>query len=99
MYGVGGERGRARGGGGGLGHRVLLVDSRKKHVKVESYSRSSEEEEEDAAGIDGTLSTLQRVPPPPREIEYVDVQCGPATRWVDLKGGGAAKYVALHAAA
>jgi len=78
---------------------VLLVDSRKKHVKVESYSRSGEEEEEDVAGIDGTLSTLQHVPPPPREIEYVDVQCGPATRWVDLKGGGAAKYVALHAAA
>ena len=41
-----------------------------KRVKVESYLRSGEEEEEeDAAGIDGTLSTLQRVPPPPREIE------------------------------
>src|SRR6266403_1621568 len=56
------ERGRAR-GGGGLGHRMLLVDSRTKRVKVESYLRSGEEEEEeDAAGIDGTLSTLQRVP-------------------------------------
>ncbi len=42
-----------------------------KRVRVESYLRSGEEEEEeDAAGIDGTLSTLQRVPPPPREIEY-----------------------------
>ncbi len=98
MYGVGGERGRARGGGGGLGHRVLLVDSRTKRVKIEPYSRSGEEEEEDAAaGIDGTLSTLQRVPPPPREIEYVHVRRGPATRWVDLKGGGTAKYVALPA--
>ena len=36
--------------------------------------------------------------PPPREVEYVRVQRGPATRWVDLKGGaaggGTAKYVA-----
>ncbi len=78
---------------------MLLVDSRTKHVRVESYSRSGEEEEEEdaAAGIDGTLSTLQRVPPPPREIEHVHVQHGPATRWVDLKGGGTAKYVALPA--
>jgi len=49
---------------------VLLVDSRTKRIKVESYSREGEEEEEeDAVGIDGTLSTLQRVPMSPREIE------------------------------
>jgi len=62
-----GERGMAR--GGGLGHHVLLVESRTKRVEVESYSRSGEEEEEEeAAGIDGTL---HRVPPPPREIVHV----------------------------
>jgi len=76
---------------------VLLVDSRTKCVKVEFYSRSGEEEE-DAAGIDGTLSTLQRVPPSPREIEYEYAQRGPAARRVDLKGGETAKYDALHAA-
>ena len=36
--------------------------------------------------------------PSPREVEYVRVQRGPATCWVDLKdgaaGGGTAKYVA-----
>jgi len=68
-------------GGGGReeGREVVVVDSvivcfwwirKTKRVRVESYLRSGEEEEEeDAAGIDGTLSTLQRVPPPPREIE------------------------------
>ncbi len=81
---------------------MLLVDPQTKRVKVESYSRSGEEEEEeDAAGIDGTLSRLQRVPPPLREIasEHVHVQRGPATRRVDLKGGGTAKYVAPPGAA
>lgn len=102
--GFGGGRG-ARGGGLGLGlglgHRVLLVDSRTKRVKVESYSRSGglesedQDQEEDMAGID------ERVLPPAREIEFVRVQRGPATRWVDLKGGdGTVKYVApLPAAA
>ncbi|KAH9967104.1 hypothetical protein BJV74DRAFT_889989 [Russula compacta] len=28
------------------------------------------------------------VPPPPREVEYVRVRRGPATRWVDLKAAG-----------
>ena len=59
-----------------------------KRVKVEPYSREGEEEEEeDVAGIDGTLSTLQRVPTPPRGIEYMHAWLGPATRWVDLKVG------------
>jgi len=91
-----------RGGGGGFGggrgggHRVLLVDSRTKRVKVESYSRSGlESEEEDGAeeGMDD-----ERVPPPPREVECVRVQRGPATRWVDLKGHGTVKYVTPPAA-
>jgi len=87
--------------GSGAGRRVLSVDSRTKRVRVESYgglSRAtghgdgSEEEEAEGDGVDVPLS---RVPPPPREVEYVRVQRGPATRWVDLKGGGgAAKYVA-----
>jgi Putative zinc finger motif, C2HC5-type len=48
------------------------------------------EEEEVSDGL------LPRVPPPPREVEYVRVQRGSATRWADLKGDGAAggaKYV------
>ncbi|KAH9973604.1 hypothetical protein BGW80DRAFT_1308425 [Lactifluus volemus] len=80
-------------------HRVLSVDKRTKRVKVESYSATAvvvgsvgegnlgEEEEEDS-----------RVVAPPREVEYVRVRRGSATRWTDLKGGGAAaggaKYVA-----
>ncbi len=90
----------ARGGGG---HRVLVVNSRTKRVKVKSYSRSGlqneeaeegVEEAEAEAGVDGTP-----VLPPPREVEYVRVRRGPATRWVDLKGGGTVRYVALPAAA
>jgi len=97
----GGGFGGGRGGGLGLGRRVLLVDSRTKRVKVESYSRSggleSEDLEEDVAEED----IDERVPPPAREVECVRVQRGPATRWVDLKGGdGTVKYVApLPAAA
>jgi hypothetical protein len=55
--------------------------------------RPGEEGEEDV-GVDGLLP---RVPPPPREVEYVRVQRGSATRWADLKGdraAGGAKYVA-----
>ncbi|KAI9509403.1 hypothetical protein F5148DRAFT_1367190 [Russula earlei] len=90
----------------GGGHRVLSVDSRTGRVKVDSYSsflrsgatlllpgHGSESEEEAAAVFDAPSS---RVPPPPREVEYVRVRRGPATRWVDLRGGaggGAAKYV------
>ncbi|KAI0251732.1 hypothetical protein BJV78DRAFT_1374762 [Lactifluus subvellereus] len=85
-------------------HQVLTVDARTKRIKVESYSaptptptrllsggRGTLEEEEEAVDV------LPRVPPPPREVEYVRVQRGSATRWADLKGDGAAggaKYVA-----
>jgi hypothetical protein len=78
---AGGGGGGARGGGGG--HRVLSVDSRTRIIRVKSYSGvsrpglESEEEEEAEAGIE------PRVPPPPLEVEYVRVQRGPATRWVD----------------
>jgi hypothetical protein len=92
------------GGGGGGGHRVLSVDARTKRIRVESYSGASRlglesEEEEVEAGVEGTSTPVQRVPPPPWEVEYVRVQRGPATRWVDLKGGGTVKYVALTEAA
>ena len=56
----------------------------------------SEDQEEGMAkaGID------ERVPPLLREVEFVRAQRGPATRWVDLKGGDrTVKYVALPAAA
>ena len=86
---------------------VLSVDSRTKRVVVGSYTgfiskrtavgdgeREEGEEERDEEEEEGS-----RVPPPPREVEYVRVQRGPATRWVDLKGGAGggvtAKYVAL----
>ena len=84
--GAGAAGARGGHGGPGLGHRVLLVDSRTKRVKVEAYSRSggleSEDQEEDVAeaGLDG------RVPPPAREVEFVRVQRRPATRWVDFEG-------------
>jgi hypothetical protein len=103
--GAGAAAGGARGGHGGLGlggHRVLLVDSRTKRVKVEAYSRSggleSEGQEEDVAEVEAGID--ERVPPPAREVEFVRVQRGPATRWVDLKGDGTVKHVApLPAAA
>jgi hypothetical protein len=103
--GFGGGRGGGLGLGLGLGRRVLLVDSRTKRVKVESYSRSggleSEDLEEDVAEVEVEAGIDERVPPPAREVECVRVQRGPATRWVDLKGGdGTVKYVApLPAAA
>ncbi|KAI9464284.1 hypothetical protein F5148DRAFT_1368789 [Russula earlei] len=75
-------------------------------VKVDSYSsfltsgatlllpgHGSESEEEAATVFDAPSS---RVPPPPREVEYVRVRRGPATRWVELRGragGGTEKYV------
>lgn len=98
--GGGGAPARGGGGGAGGGHRVLSVDARTKRVRVESYSGASRsglesEEEEAEAGVEGTSTPAQRVPPPPWEVEYVRVQRGPATRWVDLKGGGMVKYVAL----
>ena len=89
------------GAGSGAGHRVLSIDSRTKRVIVESYggfSRGTEygggDEEEQGEG-DGFDEPVSNVPPPPRDVDHVRVQRGPATRWVDLKGGGgAAKYVA-----
>ena len=95
-------RGGGGGAGGGGGRRVLSVDSRTKRIKVESYgvSRSGLESGEEAeADVDGTLTPAPRVPHPSWEVEYVRVQRGPATRWVDLKGDVTAKYVALLDAA
>jgi hypothetical protein len=77
-----------------------LVDSRTKRVKVKSYSRPGlESEEEDVGEAEAEASIDERVPPPAREVESVCVRRGPATRWVDLKGDGTVKYVALLAAA
>ena len=87
-------------------HRVISVDARTKRVKVESHStptptrlplgaRGTLGEEGEEVGIDGLLAP--RVLPPPREVEYVRVQRGSATRWADLKGDGVAsgaRYVA-----
>jgi hypothetical protein len=82
---------------------VLSVDADTKRVKVESYSvrvghglegeeEGEEEEEEDEGGV------LACVRAPPRDVQYVRVRRGPATRWVDLKGAagpdGGATYVA-----
>lgn len=89
-------------GAPGPGHRVLLVDSRTKRVKVESYSRSGglESEEEELGEAEAEAGIDERVLPPAREVEYAHVQRGPATRWVDLKGGdGTVKYVAPLTAA
>lgn len=83
-----------------LGHRVLLFDPRTKRVKVQSYLRLGlESEGEDVGDVDADAGIGERVPPPAREVECVRVQRGPATRWVDLKGGETVKYVALPEAA
>ena len=94
------------GGGVGAGHRVLSTDPRTNRVVVKSYVRLSRRaghgedelmEQEGAAPEEGE-APLSRVLPPPWEVENVHVQRGPATHWVDLKGGaaggGTAKYVA-----
>lgn len=97
LFSGGGGSAVARGAGAGAGaggHRVLLVDSRMSRVMVESYSRPGLVESEEEAEEEGE-DTASRVPPPSWEVEYVRVQRGPATRWVDLKGGGTAKYVAV----
>jgi hypothetical protein len=98
--------GKGKGGGvsagSGAGHRVLSIDSRTKRVIVESYGGFSRGTEYGVGGEveqvegDGFDAPVSNVPPPPREVDCVRVQRGPATRWVDLKGGGggAAKYVA-----
>ena len=103
-----GGGGATAGGKGGVGHRVLSVDPRTKRVLVESYAGSSRrtaghgeegEGEREAEEERERDAEMLRVLPPPREVEYVRVQRGSATRWIDLKGGvsgggAAAKYVA-----
>ncbi|KAH9052589.1 hypothetical protein EDB87DRAFT_426126 [Lactarius vividus] len=89
--GAGAGAGAGAGGGkGGGGARVLsLVGQR---VVVESYRAVSEE---DAVGTEEDAEVPPRVPPPPREVQYIRVPRGPATRWVVLRDGeGGAKYVA-----
>ena len=81
-------------GGVRAGHRVLLVDPRMRRVMVESYSRPDLLESEEAEAEEAEESTASRVPSPSWEDEYVRVQRGLITRWVDLKGGGTVKYVA-----
>ena len=73
---------------------MLLVDSCMRRVMVESYSRPGLLESEGAEAEEAEEGIASRVPSPPWEVEYVRVQRGPATRWVDLKGGGTVKYVA-----
>jgi len=75
--------------------RVLSVDSRTKRVRVVESFRATEEE----GGADGDGEVLDGagagVPPPPREVQYLRVPRGPATRWAVSKDGeGGAKYVA-----
>jgi hypothetical protein len=99
--------GGARGGGAGAGHRVLSTDPRTNRVMVESYvrlSRRAGHGEDELMEQEGAAPEEGEAPPSPREVEYVRVQSGPATRWVDSKGGaagaagaaggGTAKYVA-----
>ncbi|KAI9433501.1 hypothetical protein H4582DRAFT_2060913 [Lactarius indigo] len=78
-------------GGGGAGARVLsLVGQR---VVVESYRAASGVRPEE--GAEREEDTDDPVPPPPREVQYIRVPRGPATRWAVLRDGeGGAKYVA-----
>jgi hypothetical protein len=62
---------------------VILVDLRTKRIRVESYSRSGlESEEESEADASTVLMGSRRgdAVPPPWEVEYVYVQDGPTTR-------------------
>lgn len=94
--------GTTAGGRGGAGHRVLSVDPRTKRVVVGSYTgfsrRTAGHGEDEEGEEERDVQEGERVPPQPREVEYVRVQRGPATRWIDLKGGASggatAKYVA-----
>ncbi|KAH9163324.1 hypothetical protein EDB89DRAFT_2078960 [Lactarius sanguifluus] len=93
---LGGAPGAGAGaGGGGAGARVLsLVGQR---VVVESYRAASGTRSKETAetGEDAEDGVPPRVPPPPREVEYIRVPRGPATRWVVSRDGeGGAKYVA-----
>jgi hypothetical protein len=72
----------------------------KSYVRLSRRAGHGEDErmEQEGAAPEEGEAPLSRVLPPPWEVEYVRVQRGPATRWVDLKGGaaggGTAKYVA-----
>jgi hypothetical protein len=85
--------GAPKGGGG-----VLSFDRQTKRVRVEAY-RVREESERDGDGDrDGKETPLSsRVPPPisVREVQYLRVPRGLATRWaVSMGGESGAKYVA-----
>ena len=81
----------ALGGGGapkGAGGGVLSFDRQTKRVRVEAYRVKEEVDREEA---------LLRVPPPisVKEVQYLRLPRGPATRWAVLMGGkSGAKYVA-----
>ena len=90
---LGGGGGGAPSAGAGAKGGVLSLDGKllKRGVK-EAYRVAAEEKVGDNA--DG----LGRVPPPKslREVQYLHVPRGPATRWsVSKDGQDSAKYVAL----
>jgi len=92
--GGGGGAAAAPGAGTGAGKggaRVLsLVGQR---VKVESYRAASAREEE-GVDEDADDGVALRVPPPPREVQYIRVPRGPATRWaISMGDEGGARYV------
>lgn len=83
----------AQTGGGGKGG-VLSFDEKTKRVKVEAYRVTSARADVEGDGVEDGMG---RVPPPEslREVQYLRVPRGPATRWtVSRDGQGGAKYVA-----
>jgi hypothetical protein len=84
-------------GGGGKGG-VLSFDGKTKRVRVEAYRVTSVRADGDVeGGVDGADDGMGRVLPPEslREVQYLRVPRGPATRWAVSKDGqGGAKYVA-----
>jgi len=85
----------APGGKGAAGGGVLSFDKQTKRVRVEAYRVREEEGEENGEEEGGT--TPERVPPPisVREVHYLRVPRGRATRWaVSIGGESGAKYVA-----
>jgi hypothetical protein len=85
-------------GGGGKGG-VLSFDGKTKRVRVEAYRGTSARADGDVeGGGDGADDGMGRVLPPEslREVQYLRVPRGPATRWAVSKDGqGGAKYVAV----
>jgi hypothetical protein len=80
-------------GGAGKGG-VLSFDEKTKRVKVEAYRVTSAPADVEGDGVEDGMG---RVPPPEslREVQYLRVPRGPATRWtVSRDGQGGAKYVA-----